>query len=264
MIKRKALGVFEWLGRHEFVVLLALLFVVAGTWGFISLADVVLKGRTQSFDESVIRALRLPDDPAKPIGPAWMAEVGRDLTALGGVTVLVLATLAVAGFLLLDRKYAAMGFVLAAVASGLALSSLLKACFAPPATGYRAAPFPGLYQQLPQRTLDDVGHRLPDPGNSAGTDGCPTSAQGLCPRGGLDSDRVGWLQSRLPGRPLPYRCPGGMDSRAGLGHPLLAHRPTAATPWYDGETSVRIAIAMRTAVITGAGPRPEDQLTRYE
>jgi undecaprenyl-diphosphatase len=132
MTRRRALAVFEWLGRHEFMVLLALLIVVAGTWGFVTLADVVLEGKTQSFDESVLRALRLPNDPAKPIGPAWMAEVGRDVTALGGVAVLGLATLAVAGFLLLDRKFAAMGFVLAAVASGLAVSSLLKACFARP------------------------------------------------------------------------------------------------------------------------------------
>ena len=43
---------------------------------------------------------------------------------------LVLATLAVAGFLFLDRKYAAMGFVLAAVAGGLVVNSLLKAGFA--------------------------------------------------------------------------------------------------------------------------------------
>ena len=132
MMKRSLFDVFEWLGRHEFQMLLAVLIVVAGTWGFIALADVVLEGRTQSFDESVLRALRLPDNPAKPIGPNWMAEVGRDLTAVGGVTVLILATLAVSGFLLLDRKYAAMGFVLAAVASGLVLSSLLKASFARP------------------------------------------------------------------------------------------------------------------------------------
>ncbi len=132
MMKRRLFDVLEWLGRHEFMVLLAALIVVAGTWGFIALADVVLRGRTQSLDESVLRALRRPDNPAIPIGPDWMAEVGRDVTALGGVTVLVLATLAVAGFLLLDRKYAAMGFVLAAVASGMVLSSLLKACFARP------------------------------------------------------------------------------------------------------------------------------------
>lgn len=132
MAKPKLWVVVEWLGRHELVVLLAVLVVVAGTWGFIALADVVLEGRTQSLDESVLRALRRPDNPALPIGPDWMAEVGRDLTAVGGVTVLLLATLAVAGFLLLDRKFATMGFVLAAVAGGLVASSLLKACFARP------------------------------------------------------------------------------------------------------------------------------------
>jgi len=132
MIKRSLFDVFEWLGRHEYMVLLAVLIIVAGTWGFIALADVVIEGRTQSFDESILRALRRPDNTAIPIGPDWMAEVGRDLTALGGVAVLILATLAVAGFLLLDRKYAAMGFVLAAVTSGLVLSSILKACFARP------------------------------------------------------------------------------------------------------------------------------------
>ena len=131
-MKHKLSVVVEWLGRHEFVVLLAVLIVVAGTWGFIALADVVLEGRTQSLDESVLLALRRPNNPAMPIGPDWMAEVGRDLTAVGGVAVLLLATLAVAGFLLLDRKFAAMGFVLAAVASGLVVSSLLKACFARP------------------------------------------------------------------------------------------------------------------------------------
>ena len=61
-----------------------------------------------------------------------MAEAGRDLTALGGVAALLLVTVAVAGYLFLDRKFAAMGFMLAAVAGGLALSSLLKALFARP------------------------------------------------------------------------------------------------------------------------------------
>ena len=129
---RQRLGLFEWLGRHELMVLLAVLVVVAGTWGFIALADVVFQGRTQSFDESALIALRRPEDPAKPIGPDWMAEVGRDLTAVGGIAVLVSATLAVAGFLLLERKYAAMAFVLAAVVSGLVVSSLLKAIFERP------------------------------------------------------------------------------------------------------------------------------------
>jgi undecaprenyl-diphosphatase len=117
------------LGQYELTLLLGVLIVVAGTWGFIALADVVFEGRTQNFDESVLRTLRQPDNPALPIGPDWVTEVARDLTALGGVTVLVLVTFSVAGFLLLDRKYAGMCFVLMAVISGLILSSILKASF---------------------------------------------------------------------------------------------------------------------------------------
>ena len=32
-----------------------------------------------------VRAMRRADDPSQPIGPRWLPEVGRDLTALGGV-----------------------------------------------------------------------------------------------------------------------------------------------------------------------------------
>lgn len=128
-MKRTLSDVFDWLGRHELALLLGVLIVVAGTWGFIALADIVLEGQTQSFDESVLRSLRRPENAAAPIGPDWLAEVGRDLTALGGVAVLLFVTLAVAGFLFLDHKFAATGFVLAAVVSGLLISSLLKTCF---------------------------------------------------------------------------------------------------------------------------------------
>ena len=78
-----------------------------------------MEGRTKHIDERIVRALRRPDDPSTPIGPSWMPEVGRDVTALGGVTVIVLVTGAVAGFLLLDRKYAATVFALAATAQRL-------------------------------------------------------------------------------------------------------------------------------------------------
>ena len=129
MMKRMLSNAAEWLSRHEVILLVAVLVVVAGTWGFIALADLVSEGRTQSFDEWAVRSLRRPDNPAMPVGPDWLAEAARDLTALGGVAVLLLVTLAVAGYLLLDRKLGAMGFVLAAVIGGLVLGSLLKAAF---------------------------------------------------------------------------------------------------------------------------------------
>src|SRR4051812_29156303 len=97
----------RWVGNREHTVLLALLAVVGGSWLFFHIAGEVTEGDTQKLDEKIIVSFRRPDDPAQPIGPAWMADVGRDLTALGGMTVLTLVTGAVAGFLLLDRKYLA-------------------------------------------------------------------------------------------------------------------------------------------------------------
>jgi undecaprenyl-diphosphatase len=124
--------VVEWLGGHELTVILGLLTVFAGTWGFVALAGKVVEGDTQRFDERIIRSLRHADDPAKPIGPPWLEEVGRDITALGGVALLVLVTGSVAGFLALDGKFGAMWFVLGATTSGCALGVALKALFRRP------------------------------------------------------------------------------------------------------------------------------------
>lgn len=131
-MKRTVGRVIEWLGGLELAVILALLVVVAGTWGFVALANLVVEGGTRQFDERILLSLREPDDPARPIGPAWLEEVGRDITALGGTAVIVLITGSVVGFLALDRKYGAMTFVLGATTSGFALSSGLKAFFQRP------------------------------------------------------------------------------------------------------------------------------------
>ena len=131
-MQQTARQVSWWAADVEPVVLLSLLVIVTGIWGFISLADRVQEGRTQAFDERVVAAVRRPENPAQPIGPSWMAEVGRDVTALGGVAILVVATVAVVGFLGLCRKFGLMTFVLLATLGGLGLSSLLKAVFARP------------------------------------------------------------------------------------------------------------------------------------
>ncbi len=82
---RKSLA---WLGGHGNLFIAAVLIVVGATWGFIELAERVLEGDTQQFDEWAVRALRQPDDPATParesadpLGPRWLHEVGRDMTA---------------------------------------------------------------------------------------------------------------------------------------------------------------------------------------
>jgi undecaprenyl-diphosphatase len=121
--------VVQWAGGTEPALLLLLLVVVGGVWGYIALADEVRAGGTQRFDEWALRSLRQADDPARPIGPAWLAEVGRDITALGGVAVLVLMIAAVAGYLWLTRRRSVLVFVLIATVGGLLVSELLKNAF---------------------------------------------------------------------------------------------------------------------------------------
>jgi undecaprenyl-diphosphatase len=55
--------------------------------------------------------------------------MGRDFTALGGVGVLTLMTVAAALYLLLDGKRHAALFVILAIASGITISFLLKSGF---------------------------------------------------------------------------------------------------------------------------------------
>jgi undecaprenyl-diphosphatase len=119
----------DWLTRRELKVLIVGLLVVAGTWAFIELADEVVEGDTQWFDEWVVYGLRQPGNPALPRGPRWLAEMGRDITALGSHAVLALMTMAVGGFLLLQRKYGATWLLLISILSGIILSHLLKMFF---------------------------------------------------------------------------------------------------------------------------------------
>src|SRR5437762_3195189 len=117
-LRRLGGNIFEWLGGRDLYVLLAVLAVVVGTWSFIELADQVREGDTPKFDDWLLRALRTPVDPAEPIGPRWLAEAMRDLTALGGVAVLCLMVSAVAGYLVLRRQYRALILLLVATLGG--------------------------------------------------------------------------------------------------------------------------------------------------
>jgi undecaprenyl-diphosphatase len=138
VIVRTFRSFLAWLGTHGNLVIAAVLAVVAGTWGFVALLDEVKEGDTEEFDQWVMNSVSKPAPapahalaPGRPDqrvakGPAWLIEAGRDLTALGGVMVLALVTGAVAGYLLLSRRYRAMWLVLVATGGGLVLSTVLK------------------------------------------------------------------------------------------------------------------------------------------
>jgi undecaprenyl-diphosphatase len=118
-----------WSEANEILPLIAAMIVLVCGLGFVKLGDEVLEGDTQSVDERVLIALRRADDPAVPIGPAWLREAGLDLTALGSPVVLILMVLAVMGFMWLRRKYREMALTLLTTVSGSIFSVVLKSTF---------------------------------------------------------------------------------------------------------------------------------------
>jgi undecaprenyl-diphosphatase len=116
-------------GRRELVAVLSCLVVILCTWGFLELADAVVEGESRALDERIILLLRQPNESSSPIGPPWIVELARDFTALGSSGVVTLVTLAVVGFLALDRRYGMMWLVLIATAGGAGLSFALKSFY---------------------------------------------------------------------------------------------------------------------------------------
>ena len=128
MAEPSGLRPLTWLGGHEMTVLLALVCIVAGVWGFVLLADEVLEGGTQGFDQRLLLSFRHGDSCAM-LGPPAVQQAARDITALGGVAVLTLVTAIAAGFLFLDGKQHMALFVLGSVLSGQGASTILKDLF---------------------------------------------------------------------------------------------------------------------------------------
>jgi undecaprenyl-diphosphatase len=106
--------------------LVALFITIAAVLLFAEFVDRVVEGDTRAFDESVLLAFRDPNNPSNPVGPAWLQIMFRDISPLGGYAVVILISLAVIGYLLMDGKRAAALWVLVSVGGGAVLSNLLK------------------------------------------------------------------------------------------------------------------------------------------
>jgi undecaprenyl-diphosphatase len=107
-------------------ILIPIILAAGGAWAFIEILDEVVEGDTRAIDQAIILGFRVPGDPADPIGPPWFEESVRDITSLGSAPALVIAVLAVVGFLVLAKAWRPAIFTLAASGGGLIVSSLLK------------------------------------------------------------------------------------------------------------------------------------------
>lgn len=96
---------------------------------FVGIASEVLEGDTLGIDRWLMLSLRSSDNPALPIGPAWLNEAMVEITVLGGTTVLTLLTMLAAFYLLARRKLALAAFLAVSIAAGAIFNALLKNLF---------------------------------------------------------------------------------------------------------------------------------------
>src|SRR3954470_5145319 len=115
--------------RTEFLILGALAVAAGLVLAFGQIAEEVLEGDSAAFDRNILLALRNRADLSDPLGPPWLEEGARDITALGSYSVLSLVVGAVAVYLLMVRKRSAAVWLLASVIGGTALSTVLKIGF---------------------------------------------------------------------------------------------------------------------------------------
>ncbi len=122
-------SLFARLGKFELPLLILPGLAAAGLWGFVALVDEVLEGEVHDLDSRLLLSLRNPQDASDPLGPQWVEEMMRDITAFGGTGPLAFITLAGILYLLLRRRLRTALFLFAAIAGGQLLSSLLKLGF---------------------------------------------------------------------------------------------------------------------------------------
>ncbi len=125
-------ALWRFLRRFETRALLIFMAAMAALWAFFSIAEEVGEGDTHEVDERLILLFRNPNDLNDPIGSGSFEEAVRDITALGGFTIVTLTT--VVGFLafLFHRRWKHAFVLLGTVLLAFASSEGMKALYGRP------------------------------------------------------------------------------------------------------------------------------------
>lgn len=116
---------------HAFVTseapLLAAIAIISGLiLAFLQIADEMIEGEMEAFDNTILMWFRDPTNVDQVIGPEWVHEMVRDITALGSFSLLGLIVMVVCICLVLNRMRSAAVLVLVSVIGGTILSTVLK------------------------------------------------------------------------------------------------------------------------------------------
>lgn len=120
-------------GRIKNPLPLILLFLALGTLGgFLHLSKEIGDVEIRAFDEWAILSMREPGDTSDPIGSPHVEVIARDITALGGFTVLMIVAVISFGAAVFSGRTKLGWLAIVAVVFGTAISTVLKAGYARP------------------------------------------------------------------------------------------------------------------------------------
>ncbi|MDO9432517.1 MAG: phosphatase PAP2 family protein [Pseudomonadota bacterium] len=117
------------LGKLETRTLVVLVALVGVPSLFLSIAGEVAEGETAALDRRLLLAFRSPGDPSDPLGPRWFEESMRDITALGGFTVVTLLTIVAVLLLVFHQRRREALIFAGTVILAYASSEVLKAFY---------------------------------------------------------------------------------------------------------------------------------------
>lgn len=112
--------------RHPPWLLRAAAAVAAAVLLLAVVGDAIEDGAHFAFDRAILLWARGGSAHGVPIGPDWFRAAMLDITAIGGVTVLVLMVTLVAGFLAIGRHWLTLSLVLGGTISGSIAVSIAK------------------------------------------------------------------------------------------------------------------------------------------
>jgi undecaprenyl-diphosphatase len=117
------------LKRLESRTLVILGAAAGGLWAFLELGDDITEGDTGAFDRRILLAFRNPANLNDPLGPRTFEESMRDITALGGFTVLTVVTIVAALAFLFHRKRLHAAVLVGAVVLAQITNDIAKALY---------------------------------------------------------------------------------------------------------------------------------------
>ncbi len=132
MLRLNLANLWRFAKRFEARVLIALVLATGAVLAFLQLADEMVEGETDALDRQLVLSLRTPGDLNNPIGSHNVEEAVRDVTALGGTTLVVVVTLVGVLAFAFHRRYRHAVVLAVTVLLGTLSSNLTKAFFERP------------------------------------------------------------------------------------------------------------------------------------